>query len=461
MKTVLSSKFSWVNTSSPSYEEAIDSIMDERGPDIVTVLGPGGSGKSILYQIAYSDYNGFVLPLASTGGATSALIEHGIPAMTIHAALKLKPKQWYEFERKNIYSAKILAGADLVLIDEVSMVSSNFLDLILQLIGMANRMRRKRNKSSIRLVLFGDLMQLPPVIDSDNEDLIKLYEKNYAGYFFFNALRYQSSNRKTIELYNVYRQRDQRLINILNSVRFASVTDSDIRYLNSRVIDIEEFKRKHPEHMYLCATNGQVNILNEQYLKKFKGCESRTYTTEYKGEAKKEDFPFLPEVQTFYIGEVVMCLKNGEEYKNGTIGTVVDFDKKNGPVIKSGDKTFTVGEAIWEKTKLTISKEGKLKQEVIGKVKAIACKVSYASTFHKAQGLSLDSAILDFKGWLAPSSVYLGLSRVRTIDGLCLAHPLTKNLIRINPEALRFFSEEDHDEVLFSNEQKGQQLTLF
>lgn len=456
MKYKLSEKFSWVDTSSEAYQQAIDSIMLPFGPGIVTILGPGGSGKSILYQIAYNEYKGRVLPLASTGGATSALIEHGIPALTIHAALKIKPSEWYQFDRKkSIYSAILLSGADLVLIDEISMISSNFLDYLLELIAIANNMREKQNKQHLRLVLFGDLMQLPPVIDSSNETLMQLYDEKYTGYFFFNANRYKQSARKTIELYDVYRQNDQRLISILNAVRFGRVSQEDIDYLNKRVIDMEEFKKRHPSHMYLCSTNDQVNMLNAEYLKKFKGKPSMTYVTQYKGDVKPEDFPFIPQMQTFYIGEQVMCLKNGENYKNGTIGTIIDFTDKDGPVVQSGDNVFTVDVSKWEKTKLKVV-DGELKQEVIGWVKAIACKVSYASTFHKAQGLTLDAAILDFKGWLAPSSVYLGLSRLRNISGLCLSAPLKRNLIRVNPEALGFFEEDDHDIVQATYSEQGE-----
>ena len=95
---------------------------------------------------------------------------------------------------------------------------------------------------------------------------------------------------------------------------------------------------------------------------------------------------------------------------------------------------------------LVLEKDGKLKTVEEGSVTQLACKSAYAVTYHKAQGLTLDAVYMDVSGWMAPHSIYLGLSRLKSIDGLGLSRPLKASDIRIDKEAIRFFSS-DRDVV--------------
>ena len=58
-----------------------------------------------------------------------------------------------------------------LLIDEVSMLNANLLDYILAHIEVVNRKKREDGEDILRLILFGDTLQLPSVIkDTDSSD---------------------------------------------------------------------------------------------------------------------------------------------------------------------------------------------------------------------------------------------------------------------------------------------------
>lgn len=74
---------------------------------------------------------------------------------------------------------------------------------------------------------------------------------------------------------------------------------------------------------------------------------------------------------------------------------------------------------------------------------------AYATTFYKAQGMSTDRVCL----WHAPTHgdtlmLYVGLSRVRRLDGLFLREPLTTADVRRAVPALHLFDELDRLDAL-------------
>ena len=59
---------------------------------------------------------------------------------------------------------------------------------------------------------------------------------------------------------------------------------------------------------------------------------------------------------------------------------------------------------------------------VEGQVEYFPLRLAYGSTVHKSQGLSLDRCQVDFRNsfFRQPAMLYVALSRVRTLEGLCL-----------------------------------------
>lgn len=448
-------KYDWVDLSSPAFREAFETVMDE---DILvaTVTGPGGSGKSILYKMAYEMDPERTICAASTGIAAFNLAVSGVPAVTLHSALRLKPTPWHEPEKISKPTVARLLKAKTLLIDEVSMLSVNMIDHIMTQVDEVNRMKFRRN-DPLRVIFFGDVMQLPPVVKlDDDEKTAELWQERYGDHvFFFNSPNYRKHYRKSIELYDVYRQDDEKFRGLLNSIRMGRVSQPMLNELNLHVTgeDIFMERMKGKGVMYLAGTNSKVNKLNEAYEEMFerRGVKHAYHEAYFSGDVEPSDFSTIPTEVNLYLGEQVMCTANDDSddknYQNGTIGTIVDFYDDN-PIIRTADRrVFMVHRQVFSKFRLVDDTErGGFKTEKAGEMEMIACKPAYAVTFHKAQGLTLDAAYLDFSGWMAPGSVYLGLSRLRSIEGLGMKKALSAGNIRTNPEALSFFKE-DRDAI--------------
>lgn len=447
--------YEWVDLSSPAFREAYETVMDK---DVLTaaITGPGGSGKSILYKMAYEMDPERTICAASTGIAAFNLSVDGVPAVTLHSALRMKPMPWYDPDKVSKPAVARLMKAKTLLVDEVSMLSSNLIDHLFRQVDEVNRMRSRRG-DPLRVVLFGDVMQLPPVVRlEEDEKVAELWQERYGDdIFFFNSPAYKARYRRTVELYDVYRQENEDFRGMLNSIRMGKVSRRMLDTLNAHVTGEGIFmdRMKGKGVMYLASTNRRVDELNREYEKGFRDRKARHVDHEalFSGDVTPADFPSIPTEVSLFLGEQIMCTANDDSddkcYQNGTIGTIIDFHGPS-PVVRTSDgRTFTVHRQVFTRYRLVDGKDdGGLRTEKAGEMEMVACKPAYAVTFHKAQGLTLDAAYLDFSGWMAPGSVYLGLSRLRGLDGLGLRKPLSAGNIRTNPEALRFFSE-DRDSI--------------
>lgn len=89
-----------------------------------------------------------------------------------------------------------------------------------------------------------------------------------------------------------------------------------------------------------------------------------------------------------------------------------------------------------------VDSEGKLHKRETGVFEQLPIRVCFATTVHRTQGQTLDSAIIDF-GWkcFASGQAYVGLSRLKSIDGLSLIRALKPQDIIPNPTVLRFMEK--------------------
>lgn len=437
----LNPKWSWVETESEGFSNALDKIFNT--DENLFILGAGGVGKSILLKIVYDHFPN-CLVLSSTGISASNLSVDGVPATTVHSALGLPPIELYNSLRPTENAVNLMTKTKLILIDEVSMIPASLMDYIL----MVSRYSSDFVKP--RVIMFGDIFQLPPIKPKDPE-VKKYYEKHYDGnYFFFNSKRFNKMKFKTIHLTEVHRQKDQEFVEALNRIRVGLASDEDIEMINTRVIsDKEKFLEDNPMTLYLATTNRQVNHLNDEYSRKFS--DFRNYFCEINGNVDLKDFPNVLESVRIAEGQQVMCLANNWEagYQNGTLGIVEKvFPERVLIRMTSGQRTFVEFHS-WKKYEYKYDEE---KDEVthveVGSMTQIGCKPAFAVTFHKSQGLSLDSIIVDLSSSFVPESgVYLALSRCRTLEGIGLTRPITQFDIKVNPEALEFLAENYVEEL--------------
>lgn len=137
-----------------------------------------------------------------------------------------------------------------------------------------------------------------------------------------------------------------------------------------------------------------------------------------------------------------MCTANTDDYKNGTLGTIIGFSEEEKlPVTRlSSGKETTIRYHLTNCYVPIIGSDGLLDYQLIGTVSQIAAVPAYACTIHKTQGLTLDAVYFEVNDrWIPPSGVYVALSRCKTLDGIGLSRPLQQSDIKYSDEAMSFY----------------------
>lgn len=435
----LKENWNWVETSSPMFTKALDMVFNTN--ENLFILGPGGVGKSILLRMVYDHFED-VLVMGSTGISAANLVMEGVPATTIHSAMCIPPLDIYQDMKVNKKTRSVITKAKVILIDEVSMVNASLMDLIIDIIIKEPKGRRPR------VILFGDIFQLPPVAPKKYTEEYSYFEKEYNNkYFFFNAKLYKHMDFKNIHLDEVYRQKDPLFKEALFRIRVGQQTADDLRLINTRVIKCSEHMNNNPVLLYLASTNAVVNGLNERYASLPAFSSKRKYVARLEGDFQLSKYPHLDDKVELAIGQQVMCIANNSAggYQNGTLGIVEGITTDGVQVLTSNGTHVTVAKHTWKQYKFFYNEtSGKVDHIISGAFTQIGCKPAYAVTFHKSQGLTLDALYIDLNSnWMPESGLYLALSRCRSLEGIGLSRQVRDKDIIVNAEALEFMENQE------------------
>jgi hypothetical protein len=286
-------------------------------------------------------------------------------------------------------------------------------------------------------VLFGDLHQLPPVVQE--AEIATHLEEAHGGPFFFSigALR-EGVGTYLLELSRVFRQSDEDLISVLNHVRDGNVEESHLELLNTRVAPIRTLAEGEP-YVILTPTNAAAQRINAAYLDALPGAPvafPASVTGEFAQTAQPTD-------QTLVLktGAKVMLLRNAPDRRwvNGTIARVARLDEKRIWINVDG-KEYEVEAVTWEARRYAYDTTAqKIVETVAGTFKQFPLRLAWALTIHKSQGLTLDRVYIDLgRGTFAHGQAYVALSRCRTLEGLALARPLRPSDILFDPAAMGY-----------------------
>lgn len=408
------------------------------------VTGRAGTGKSTLLEHMKTINKGKIAVLAPTGIAAI-----NVDGDTIHSFFRLKPGfelDEAEHMRINHLLEKKCNSIDTIFIDEISMVRADILDAIDILLQRARKSLEPFG--GVRMIMFGDLFQLPPVITNDDKDA---FLRTYKTPYFFSAHLFNDKdlftpgfNMRKIELRKVYRQREQEFIDMLNGVREGDVSDQDLEFINRRV-NSKFIPREEDNYIHLMATNYQASRLNSSKLSKIDS-PIINYQAHIEGNIGKLQ-PTATHIQ-MKVGAQVMFINNDSKKRwvNGTIGTVLglEIEIEEGVDIEvlrvelSNGKTVKVTPFTWEISRY-VFEAGKLKREVDGFFTQIPLILAWAVTIHKSQGKSFDKVLVDLgSGSFAHGQTYVALSRCTTIDGLVLRSPIKRSDIIVDCDVLEF-----------------------
>jgi len=341
---------------------------------------------------------------------------------------------------------KLLREVEVLIIDEVSMLRADVLDMM----DFSLRFIRRNNQrfGGVQMLFIGDLYQLPPVVR--DEHILKMY---YNSPFFFDSLAIKDIPLLTIELTKVYRQTDEEFLEILNAVRDGDVANINFEHLNERYDP--DFNAGEESYIYLCSHNKLADDINQQKLAELKVNPS-TFEAKLFGEFKENQYP-NEQFLELKIGAQVMFIRNdisGEKkYFNGKLGEISALDEKEIKVILDGsEREITVKREVWEQKKYSLDSEKNIKEEVLGSFEQFPIKLAWAVTIHKSQGLTFDKVIIDAGKSFTAGQVYVALSRCRTLEGIVLKSKITPEVIFKDNRILQFqgetFANDSVEEIL-------------
>lgn len=379
------------------------------------ITGAAGSGKTTLLACLKQTTKKNIIILGPTG--LSAVNAGGV---TIHSFFKFPPKL---VQKKDIlelsHSGQILQRLDLLIVDEASMVRADLLDAV----DYALRLNRNAPLfpfGGVQVVLFGDLFQLPPVVDTA---LAEHFEELYQTPYFFSANVFKEVQFHQITLKKNYRQRDKKFIAILNKIRNGKITEEDLRVLNSRVDP--GLSESWENCITLTPTRAASTKINLTRLEKLPGQEY-LYEALVKGEYDQALFPTETHLR-LKVGCQVLMVKNdspGRRWINGSLGEIVALES-DGVKVKVGHGVHTVTPETWENFRYKCSALGGIESETIGSFKQYPIRLAWAITIHKSQGLSFNRVVIDFgNGTFAHGQAYVALSRCRSLKGIVLKRPI-------------------------------------
>lgn len=423
---------------SPAQRSVIDLVyeqVDNLNHPIrrVIVQGKAGTGKSAIIK-AMCRFLDDRLPnsyqvLAPTGAAAV-----NVDGKTVHNYLRLPVEgPLRPLDGDNLRQFQLgFRDVKFIIIDEYSMVGLRLLKKIhLRLCSASGSSAQPFG--GFYVYMFGDLRQLPPVKDT----AIYMEPRDAFGR---EALALVGSFQRKICLTVCHcLNRDQTVFQqILDSLATGTITEEGWRTLMRRrkaLIPHEQVSFLNA--LELLPTNQQVKEKNESKLQANGRAVAAIFASHNNciaGNGSDVVAQGLPARLYLSIGCRVILRKNlfvSHGLVNGSLGTVTDiiysngerppllpavilirFDKYAGPFFREQSQSFPI-------LPITVSWR---EQGADCTRRQYPLNLAYAVTIHKAQGLTLDKAIVDIGSReTAPGLSYVALSRVKRFEDLALA----------------------------------------
>ncbi|MBM3453968.1 MAG: hypothetical protein FJX80_02350 [Bacteroidetes bacterium] len=405
--------------------------------DNLLILGKAGVGKSTLIKVVKRYFGKKCIILCPTGIAAQ-----NVKGVTIHSYFSLPLVNNYSQRDINNCVSHLrapenyrrLQEIETMIIDEISMVNSMVFDTMDRILRVV--LNSNQSFGGKRLILIGDIFQLPP-IDRDHEQLDDI--------FFWKSNAYLRGRFTRLELRKVYRlnvsEENRTFERVLENLRLYQTTHSDLAFLNRHYSPNQNLSNT----TVLCTRNLEVKRYNDQGID---GLNSRLYRfdAEISPNFPTREKP-VPEELKIAVGAPVIFIRNDSNgyYKNGTRGKVlsIDYPNKKIRVLTENEEEVLVGYVEWVPSK---NNDSNTKSSAY--FRHFPLLLGWALTIHRCQGLTMSKVHLDLgSGAFAPGQLYVALSRLRDISGLSLAKLLRNRDLIESEETLRFYREAIIEEV--------------
>jgi len=336
---------------------------------------------------------------------------------------------------------KTVIAAEVIIIDEISMVRSDYFSGIIRCIELAEKYTGPK-----RIVVLGDFFQLPPVITpQDRSVLTNAWPGEDCNQLCFNMTAWDRCDFTCIELTENVRSVDKLHSDNLKRMRVGDTGCFDFYNHNTSESKLEAIT--------LCAKKSTANEINDYYIDKLTS-KAISFKAICEGEFPKYKM-MAPPIVTLKEGMRVMAVCNSiNGYKNGSLGTIkrislagieVDFDE---------GFTTIVNPFTWEEKRLRVV-DDTLEEYCIGKYKQIPLIPAYAITIHKSQGATFD-AVNIYTDVFQEGMLYVAFSRCKSSSKIWIDKPLWKGVSLASIAVKQFYVDKGMlDEAILFNDILG------
>jgi hypothetical protein len=440
-------------------------------PLSMLITGPAGSGKS---QVLTAMRDFFTIRNESRRfrcASYMGIAANNISGVTLHSALNLTPglSSIHTPSHKSIEELKYMwIGVDYLFIDEISMISCEFLHTIS--VTLTRATGKTLPFGGLSVIFAGDLAQLPPVAETRLSAWLNPKQ----------ACASDRSQRKlkgkllwlsvttVVVLEKINRQsgvENAPFVDLLSRLREGCCTSRDYQLLNSRVVspvlNITQWNIgiKDFAPIIVCdnTTKDAVNLEIARIFAAKTGQPFFTYVSKDEIEGSPITNPtILQIIDLLHSGRTsnrlnrlpialqmpVMITTNIDlagGIVNGSIGTIraIDFtERPNGDRVLNhcivhipsahADAMHGLSHHEYPVLPETVSvryQGSKSKQSVSFKRTQLPLIPAFAMTAHKSQGQTMDKAIIDLTTCRRTETPYVMVSRVRRLQDLLILRP--------------------------------------
>lgn len=436
----------------------------------VFITGNAGTGKSHLLKFirdnsAFSDNLVVCAPTGMAAVNVQGATLHRIFGLAVNQGV-LKPSfpgSLYGGFRP-AQSKTLVRALELLIIDEISMVRADVLDTIDRIL----RLHRENDNpfGGVKVIVFGDLLQLPPVEDHSWQADNYVQQKYSGNPFFIASEAFLKAEFLRIELSEIRRQEDQKFIDVLNRLRIAQLETGDLDWLNAqstvatrgqplriftvnksvRSFNLERLKQLESQvYLFKAGMSGKYSETSEEILPtQFEARPDLDLSTVELKDRDPADRTLL-----LSVGARVMFLRNekGLLWVNGTLGTVTKVEPAAIFVrIDGTDQIARVEREFWSiytwRPKDRVNADGTvtkiLQRDEIGRFIQFPLRLAWAATVHKIQGQTFERVAVDLSdGTFSAGQAYVALSRVRSPEGLTVLRPIKPSDIIAIPKSIQ------------------------
>ena len=444
-----------IDTNNPEFQLAAQFVHQTSRSLFLT--GRAGTGKTTFLRHIRDTGRKKMAVLAPTGVAAinaGGSTLHSFFQLPFGVFLPTAPYGWHDQRsdisdpqtllRKIRFTAakrELLQELELLIIDEISMVRADTLDAI-DTILRHFRGQPLQPFGGLQLLYIGDLYQLPPVVTESERPLLNAH---YNSPFFFDSQVIREAPPVYIELQEIYRQKDNVFIGLLNQIRNNRTDWETLERLNDHY-QPEFIPSKRDNYITLTSHNARAETINQDQLAALRGPEYR-FEAAITGEFSEKTYPAERSL-TLKEGAQVMLIRNdkGEtrRYFNGKLAIVKEIDDER-LLLSFPDETdqLQLEKETWKNIRYSYNREtDKIEEEELGTFTQYPIRLAWAITIHKSQGLTFTKAVIDAGASFAPGQVYVALSRLTTLEGLVLRSRISASSILTDTRVVGFTEDQ-------------------